>query len=370
MKKIRVMVVDDSALIREIICDLLADAPDIEVAGTARDGMDALDKLDDIRPDVITLDIQMPKLDGIDTLDAILKRHPIPVIMVSALTQRAADTTLRALDRGALDYLAKPDGPANRLETLRQELVKKIRSAAGTDVERVLRIREERRQRLEARRQDQQSNTPANQDVSWQTGKCIAIGISTGGPPALTGLFESLHAPMPPIVIVQHMPAHFTTSFAERLDSLSDLSIKEAETGDVLKPNHVLIAPGGKHLHLDKRGSLVKARIEEGDLVSGHRPSVDVMMGCAAEIFGDRCLGVIMTGMGRDGVEGCRQIRDHSGYVLGQDETTSDVYGMNKAAYVDGHVDRQFALQDAATVIRAHTKRLWGKGSAKTAVLA
>ncbi len=353
------MVVDDSPLIREIICDLLAESPGIEVAGTATDGSDAVKKLDELRPDVITLDFQMPKMDGLETLDAILAKRPTPVIMVSAQTQRAADTTLAALDHGALDYLAKPEGSATRLETMREELIKKIRAAAGTDVQRVLRIRSERRERMEERRKNRQTDPVTNQETKPFGDKCLAIGISTGGPPALTGLFEALHPPMPPIVIVQHMPAQFTSSFAERLNSISDLSIKEAATGDVLKPNHVFIAPGGTHLHLAKRGAFVKTRIQDGDPVSGHKPSVDVMMQCAAEIFGDRCLGVIMTGMGRDGVEGCQAVKAAGGYVLGQDQATSDVYGMNKAAFVEGHVNRQFALQDAATVIRAHMNRLW-----------
>ena len=367
MKTIRVMVVDDSALIREIICDLLTETPGIEVAGTAFDGNDALAKLDDIQPDVITLDIQMPNLDGIETLDAILKRRPIPVIMVSALTQLAADATLQALDRGALDYLAKPDGPANRLQSLRDDLVRKIQSAAGTDVARVLRIREERRVRVEARKKTQQETKNTAVDTNWLADTCIALGISTGGPPALTGLFESLHEPMPPIVVVQHMPAQFTSQFAKRLDSLSELSIKEAETGDVLRPNHVLIAPGGKHLHLVKRGSQVKVRIADGEPVSGHKPSVDVMMKDAAGIYGKKCMGVIMTGMGLDGVDGCRQIRAEGAYVLGQDQETSDVYGMNRAAFVDGHVDRQFALQDAPKVLRAQVKRLWKPSSVEMA---
>jgi len=360
LKKIRTLVVDDSAVIREIICDVFADTSDIEVVGTAKDGKDALNQIPSLQPDVVTLDVQMPHLDGLQTLDAILKKDPIPVVMVSALTQRAADTTLAALDQGALDYVAKPDGVNEARKTFQEELVRKVRSASGTDVRRVLQIRNERQQRIDARRSKRQSSIAEKSQTSVHLkDKILAIGISTGGPPALTQLFSSLQPPMPPIVVVQHMPGQFTGPFSGRLDSVSELSIKEAETGDVLRPDHVLIAPGGKHLHLEKRGSTVRAAVRDGENVSGHKPSVDVMMSCAAEIFGDRCLGVIMTGMGRDGADGCGRIRENGGYVLGQDQATSDVYGMNKVAYLEGHVDRQFALEDGPELLRSQMDRLW-----------
>jgi two-component system, chemotaxis family, protein-glutamate methylesterase/glutaminase len=189
--------------------------------------------------------------------------------------------------------------------------------------------------------------------------KCIAIGISTGGPPALTSLLETLRPPMPPIVIVQHMPVQFTKPLADRLNSISALTVSEAVNGDFLGPNCVLIAPGGKHLELEGRAANAKTVVRDGPLVSGHRPSVDVMMTSAAEVFGHNCLGVIMTGMGRDGADGCRAIRQAGGYVLGQDEESSAVYGMNRVAYVEGNVDQQFALQHAAAVI---TKRIRGLG--------
>jgi two-component system chemotaxis response regulator CheB len=196
--------------------------------------------------------------------------------------------------------------------------------------------------------------------LSELAAKCVAIGISTGGPPALAQLFETLRLPMPPIVVVQHMPPSFTKPLAWRLDSLSDLSIKEAAQGDVLEPNHVLVAPGGKHLQVRRLGGAVKVVIRDGPVVSGHKPSVDVMMNSVAEAFGTGCLGVIMTGMGRDGADGCRAIRAAGGYVIGQDESTSDVYGMNKVAYVEGNVDRQFALDEAAAVIAHQVRRLRG----------
>ena len=186
----------------------------------------------------------------------------------------------------------------------------------------------------------------------------MAIGISTGGPPALTRLFEALAPPMPPIVVVQHMPGQFTGPFANRLNTISDLTIKEAESGDILQPNHVFIAHGGMHLYLQQRGRIVKIDVRDGEPVAGHKPSVDVMMECAANIYGDKCLGAIMTGMGRDGVDGCRYIKEHGGYVLGQDQASSDVYGMNKIAFTSGYVNEQFSLDDAPAVLVASLAKL------------
>jgi two-component system chemotaxis response regulator CheB len=361
-KAIRVLVVDDSAVIRAMITDNIAEEPGMEVAGTASNGRKALEAIDALRPDVVTLDIEMPGMDGLETLDAILTRRPVPVIMVSSLTQLGAETTLDALDRGAIDYVAKPQRGSEAQAVLRDELMRKIRAAAGVNVRRILEIRRQRKQRRAAqsaaRRQPKQVSVACPAELA---DKCIAIGISTGGPPALTRLFEAMAPPMPPIVVVQHMPAGFTKPLAWRLDSLAKLSITEATSGDTLQPNHVLIAPAGSHLQLRRQGRSAKVLIRNGPPVSGHRPSVDVMMTSAAEVFGSRCLGVIMTGMGRDGSDGCRAIRAAGGYVLGQDEASSDVYGMNKVAQMEGNVDRQFALRDGATVITQQTRKLWGR---------
>jgi len=357
LEDIRVLVVDDSAVVRSVIADSIAATPGMKVVGKAGDGRQALEILDSAQPDVITLDIQMPNMDGMATLDAILTRRPTPVIMVSSLTKLGAGITMDALDRGALDYLAKPDYGAKTKTALREELPQKIRSAAGTDVRRILQIRRERKQRR-AERKPVCLKVPTTGSAKL-AGKCIAIGISTGGPPALSSLFETLRPPMPPIVIVQHMPPNFTKPLAWRLDSLGELSINEAAQNDLLKPNHVLIAPGGKHLQVRRVGASVRAAICDEAPVSGHKPSVDVLMRSVAEVFGDNCLGVIMTGMGRDGSDGCGAIREKGGYALGQDEATSDVYGMNKVAYVEGNVDRQFSLNEAATVITREVRKRW-----------
>ncbi len=332
----------------------------MEVVGVAHNGAAAVEMCDATRPDVVTLDIQMPGMDGLAVLDALLAKRPVVVIMVSALTQVGASVTLEALDRGALDYVAKPESKSETETVLRDELLRKIRTMARADVKRILEIRAKRAERRQQRETVRRNHGPQIEDREL-AGKCIALAISTGGPPALTCLFESLSPPMPPIVVVQHMPPHFTKPLAWRLDSLSRLTIREAGEGDILRPNHVFIAPGGYHLELKRLGPHVKTVIRDGDPVSGHKPSADVMMTSAAKAYGFDCMGVIMTGMGRDGANGCQAIRQAGGFVFGQDEATSEVYGMNKVAFQGGNVDRQFALHEAATVLTRQVRRLWGQ---------
>lgn len=351
-REIRVLVVDDSVVVRSIIADSISATPGMKVVGTAGDGQQALTMFASVRPDVVTLDVQMPNMDGMATLDALLSQHPVPVIMVSSLTKAGAETTFEALERGALDFLAKPDYGAKTRAVLMEELPRKIRMAAGADVKKILALRKDRRPPA--------NDVPVVKPVATETTKaaareftdrCIAIGISTGGPPALAQLFASLAPPLPPIVVVQHMPPSFTKPLAWRLDSLSALTIREAAHGDVLEPNCAWIAPGGKHFSIRRQGSVVKAVISDGPAVSGHKPSVDVLMKSVAEVYGHNTVGVIMTGMGHDGAAGCGAIRGAGGYVLGQDEATSAVYGMNKVAFVEGHVHRQFPLGEAAALI-------------------
>ncbi len=362
---IRVLVADDSGLIRTAICDALEASEGISVVGTAEDGAQAVEKAKELKPDVVTLDVQMPNMSGLDALRLILEDRPIPVIMVSSLARRTADVTLAALDQGAVDYVTKPEGGLGQLEKVFQgELPRKIRTVAGTDVGRILRIRQDRQQRADQIREKRKAGVNGV-DEARLAERCIAIGISTGGPPALTSVFRELSTPLPPILIVQHMPATFTKQFAWRLNSISELNVKEAETGDVLKPNHVLLAPGGKHLELRSVGSSVKARVRDGDQVSGHKPSVDVMMTCAAKLYGDKCLGVIMTGMGRDGADGCKLIKEAGGYVVGQDQESSDVYGMNKVAFVEGGLHRQFSLLELPSIIAEWTSNSCGADSSR-----
>jgi two-component system, chemotaxis family, protein-glutamate methylesterase/glutaminase len=358
VERIRLLIVDDSQLCREIIRDIVATDPAIEVVGVACDGRDAISKIEHVQPDIVTLDVHMPVLNGLDTLAAILDNHPTPVIMVSSVTERGADMTLRALELGAMDYVLKPVDLYGSKDKFSADLVHKIKVMAGVDVQRVLGIRHRKQSeigRTVVNRQPVIAKTKPetpSPDTRVYKHACIAIGISTGGPPALMRVFEELRPPLPPILIVQHMPANFTTAFADRLNSISKLEVVEAQAGMRLEPNQVLLAPGGLHLGLVKRGEHVMARVWEGELVSGHRPSVDVMMLDAAQIYRTSCLGVIMTGMGKDGVEGCQAIRHCGGSVIGQDQETSDIYGMNKVAFLAGHVERQYALGDLAEAIR------------------
>ncbi len=311
---------------------------------------------DECRPDVITLDLLMPRLGGLETLDEILRRRPTPVIVFSSLTQRTAQATWEALDRGAIDYVPKPDGVAQARQVLEGELPQKIRNMAGANIELVLKYRKLRSERKPSSARP--IDATQTDDLPYLTQSCIAIGISTGGPPALAHLFAELKTPLPPIAVVQHMPAMFTGPFAERLNSLGGVAVREARDSEPLRPNTALVAPGGRHLKLRRQGAEVIAHVFDADPVSGHRPSVDVLMASAAACFGPRCLGVIMTGMGRDGADGCRAIRAAGGYVLGQDEASSDVYGMNKVAYVEGGVDRQVSLAQLADQMENNARRI------------
>lgn len=353
---IRVLAIDDSALVRELIVDSLALLSEFAVVGTASDGNEGLRLVDELHPDVVTLDLQMPGRDGLATLDEILQRRATPVIVVSALTQLGAEAAVQALQRGAMDYVAKPQGLAAMRRTFGEELPMKIRNMAGVDVARILQLRQARGERLPASSIRVDDGALAR----FATG-CVAIGVSTGGPPALARLFAALAPPLPPIVVVQHMPEMFTGPFAARLNAISSLTVKEAEDGDVLQPNCVFVAPGGKQLAVRRRVESGVIEIRDGDFVNGHKPSVDVMMSSVAAVYGNRSVGVIMTGMGRDGADGCRAIREAGGFVLGQDEQSSDVYGMNKVAFLEGAVDLQTPLDRLAEAIVVRVGQLPGR---------
>jgi two-component system, chemotaxis family, protein-glutamate methylesterase/glutaminase len=358
-KHIRILIVDDSAVMRAMLSDKIASAPGLSVAGIARDGQAAIAAVLKLQPDIVTLDLQMPGMDGLETLDAILDSEPRRVIMVSALTRAGAAVTLDALERGASDYVAKPERGVADMSAFVTELIHKIRNVSDMNVQRVVARRRKQSAVRRATGVDHPITKPTAEICPAELAKrCVAIGISTGGPPALTTLLESLRPPMPPIVIVQHMPAQFTGPLAARLNTISSLTVREAAQGDQLQPNTVFIAPGGIHMELRGRGEHVCISLRDAPPVSSHKPSVDVMMTSAAKVFGHNCLGVVMTGMGRDGSDGCRAIRAAGGYVLGQDDASSDVYGMNRVAFVEGNVDQQFALQDGAHLIYRQVRRL------------
>ncbi len=365
--RIRVLVVDDSALMRRLLSDMLGSAPEIEIAGTARNGREAVLQAVRLKPDVITLDVEMPEVSGLDALPTLLAVQEAPVIMVSALTQEGADVTLQALELGAIDFLPKPE--RNQLAEMRANrdlLIAKVLGAVQS---------RSRRPRRSSRGPGAGTATPSPQSStvpkmaratpharlpgsavpslsSPPSTLCIVIGISTGGPQALSQVFPLLTPPMPPILVVQHMPAQFTEVFAQRLDRYSTLTVKHAEEGTPVLPSHVLIAPGGRHMALVGHPPRVRIALSDEPPVSGHRPSIDVLFRSTARVYQSAAVGLIMTGMGRDGVEGCKAILAAGGLVLGQDEATLAVYGMNKAAMLEGAVKAQFPLEELPDILQ------------------
>jgi two-component system chemotaxis response regulator CheB len=365
--RVRVLIVDDSALMRKLLTDLLKSAPEIEVVGTARDGGEAVAQASALKPDVITLDVEMPGLSGLEALPLLQAVHNAAIIMVSTFTQEGADVTLAALEAGAIDFLPKPDRhQITQLRESRDTLVSKILAAAqtrtrgsrsqpssptlhdSTRLSRTIRPRPE-----PAAGTSRASDTDLDvSSASNLASRCIVIGISTGGPQALGQVLPLVSGSIPPILVVQHMPGQFTFVFAERLNRSCEVAVKEAEDGDRVVANRILIAPGGRHLTVIGHAPNVRVAITDGPPVSGHRPSVDVLFRSAARAFPNAVVGIMMTGMGRDGVEGCRAILDAGGSTFGQDEASSVVYGMNKAAYLEGVIGSQFALDQFPALIK------------------
>ena len=337
---IRVLVVDDSAFMRKMVSEILARDPGVCVAGQARDGADALVKLEALRPDVVTLDIEMPVLDGIGALTEIMRRRPTPVLMLSSLTQAGAEATLRCLELGAVDFIGKPSGSISLdIEKIDAELIHKVKGAAGA--------------RIHAHR-PAPSVLPvrSRQDAARKSADKIAvlaIGASTGGPRALQQLIPMLPTDLGvPIVIVQHMPPGFTASLAQRLEQMSSFVVREAAPGDRLKAGQILVAPGGHHLQFDAGGV---ARLTQEPPIHGVRPAVDITLASLAHLYGSRLLAVLLTGMGKDGARAMKQVVDKGGLTLAEDETTCVVYGMPKAAFDFGGVSRLLPLPEIAPAI-------------------
>jgi two-component system, chemotaxis family, protein-glutamate methylesterase/glutaminase len=364
--RIRVLIVDDSALMRRLLTDLLSSAPEIEVVGTARNGREAVLQAAQLKPDVITLDVEMPEVSGLEALPVLLAVHEAPVVMVSALTQEGADVTLQALELGAVDFMPKPE--RNQLAEMRANrdlLVAKVLAASQSRVRRPRRSARTSTTSLAGgstsigRVSTHTSMRPpglppiaASIPASAPGPLCFVIGISTGGPQALSQVFPLLVSPLPPILVVQHMPAQFTGIFAERLNRYSTVSIKQAEEGDAVLPDRILIAPGGQHMRLTGYPPRVRVTLSDESPVSGHRPSIDVLFQSTARAYQSAAIGLLMTGMGRDGVHGCKAILAAGGFTLGQDEATSVVYGMNKAAFLEGAIKGQFALDELPHIIQ------------------
>jgi len=321
---IRVLVVDDSAVVRQIFERELSRDPQIEVVGTAPDPYIARDKIVTLKPDVVTLDVEMPRMDGITFLRKLMQHYPLPVIVVSSLTARGGELALEALSAGAVEVMSKP-GAAYAVGDMSVELVDKIKAAAR------VRVRPGARPAPRA-----EPHPTARLAMTRTTNKVVAIGASTGGTQALQEVLTALPAASPGIVIVQHMPEHFTKSFADRLNSLSAMEVKEAVDGDTVAPGKALLAPGNYHMLLRRSGAMYYVEVKPGPLVNRHRPSVDVLFKSVARYAGANAVGVILTGMGADGADGLKLMRDAGAATIAQDEASSVVFGMPKEAIARG----------------------------------
>lgn len=345
---IKILIVDDSAFMRKLLSDMFAAEPGFTVVDTARNGKDAVDKAKKLKPDVITMDVEMPILDGIKALELIMKEAPTPVVMVSSLTRAGADATIRALELGAVDFIAKTAGPISSITAIKEELLIKCQAAAKVIVSRLSVIQDKR---SVVQSIPQKLTMPSDDQI-------IAIGTSTGGPRALQEVITKLPGNLPcGIVIVQHMPPGFTKSLSERLNSLSSLAVKEAEHNDVIKPGLVLVAPGDYHMTVEREGGKKVIKLNQNSPIGGHRPAVDPLFDSVARCYGKRAIGVILTGMGHDGAKGIQLIKQNQGFTIAEDQSTAVVFGMPKSAIELGAVDRVVPLHGvAAEIVRIVSK--------------
>jgi two-component system, chemotaxis family, protein-glutamate methylesterase/glutaminase len=348
-KPVRVLVVDDSALMRKLIPQILATDNSIEVVGTAIDGNFGLKKIEELKPQVVTLDLEMPGLGGLDTLKEIVRRHRVPVIVVSSHSTSGASVTLKALSLGAFDFVAKPNDVSSRMQEIARELISKIKAAAQS---RGIQIYS-----------SADFPTPVahlkNKGVPpQQPSRIVAIGISTGGPQSLQLMLSQMPGDFPgSIVVVQHMPDGFTDMFARRLDECCALNVKEAQSGDLLLAGRVLICPGNKHLKVKRLPLGDVAILSDDPLVNGHRPSVDVLFKSVAEEFGQRAIGVLMTGMGEDGAQGLGLMKTSGAMTIAQGEQSCVVFGMPKVAIERGFAQRVVELDAMAATLQAQCGR-------------
>lgn len=338
MKEIRALVVDDSPYNRQTIIRILQHSPSIKVVGTASDGKDAISKVIRLRPDVVTLDLEMPGMDGFTFLRWIMKEAPLPIIVVSA---RSDDRSVfKALELGAVDFIVKPTAKASpQLLMMRDELIAKVYAVAHLEMAKIKANLELLTEPTD-RKIEEVSPTPKRVEI-------VAIGASTGGPPAIQAILLRLPRNLPAgLVISQHMPEGFTKHFAERLDRISSLKVKEAEDGEPVESGKVLIAPGGYHMILEKKGEGVRTALKRRSLADKYVPSVDIMMRSAAAVYGEKVLGIILTGMGNDGKDGMRFIKNHKGQTIAESEETSVVFGMPQEVIDAGVADKVLPLRE------------------------
>ncbi|RID97213.1 protein-glutamate methylesterase/protein-glutamine glutaminase [Simplicispira hankyongi] len=352
-KKIRVVVVDDSALVRSLLSEIINRQPDMECVATANDPLIARELIREHDPDVITLDVEMPRMDGIDFLGRLMRLRPTPVVMISTLTERGAEVTMKALELGAVDFVAKPRiGVANGLSDLSQQIVDKIRVAAVARVRRL------------SQQAPSTSGTARSGGVEAPTAllgrlsteKIVFIGASTGGTEAIKEILVHMPPDSPAIVITQHMPAGFTTSFAARLNSLCQIRVKEAANGERLLPGHAYVAPGGTQFHVGRSGANYIAVVDDGVPVNRHKPSVEVLFKSGAAFVGRNALAIMLTGMGADGAVAMREMKDAGSYNFVQDEASCVVFGMPREAIAHGAADEVLPLQAIAPALVARLR--------------
>ena len=342
---IKVLVVDDSALIREVLTRTLGKDGDIVVVGVAEDPIEARAKIKELNPDVLTLDVEMPNMNGLQFLDKLMRLHPLPVVMVSTLTTKGASETLLALELGAVEIVSKPNATlAGGLDAFGENLRLKVRAAANSDVK-------GRAMRAPA------ANVPVR-TAAAPAGSLIAIGASTGGVEAIRVVLSQMPTDCPPIVIAQHMPAGFTSRFAGRLDELTELKVVEAEDRMPLLAGHAYVARGDYHLRVERSSGQLKCRLTQDELASGHRPSVDVLFASVAKSVGPMAVGAILTGMGRDGARGLKLMREAGAYTVGQSQGSALVYGMPRVAFEEGAVVDQAPVEAIAAKLAAALTRL------------
>jgi two-component system, chemotaxis family, protein-glutamate methylesterase/glutaminase len=328
----KVLIVDDSELMRQLLTQILSSDPELEVIGTAGDPFVARDKIKSLHPDVLTLDIEMPRMDGLTFLEKLMRGHPMPVVMISSLTDRGAETTLRALSLGAVDYIAKPKlDVSNGTIEQASDIIAKVKGAA----------------KVRVRGLDARETIPAALPPGYHitaTHKVVAIGASTGGTEALKDLLSALPPDFPGLVMVQHMPEAFTRPFSERLNSLCRIHVQEAKDGDRILPGHALLAPGGHQMQVVRRGMEFAVKVYRGERVNRHLPSVDVLFSSCARQLGKNAIGVLLTGMGADGAKGMLEMKVAEAHTIAQDEATCVVFGMPREAIQLGAVDQVLPL--------------------------
>jgi two-component system chemotaxis response regulator CheB len=359
MSKIRVLIVDDSALIRNVLTEIINSDPGLEVVGVAQDPYIARNKIKELNPDVLTLDVEMPKMDGVTFLGNLMRLRPMPVLMVSSLTEAGADITLQALELGAIDFVTKPKlDVKSGMEEYADEITSKLKVAVNvpvTALERVSKPSIEVAPKLSADAVIGKSSIPKNLKT---TDKIIAIGASTGGTEAIKEVLLAMPPDAPGIVITQHIPEAFSGPFAKRMDKASAMTVSEAQDGDQILPGHVFIAPGDKHMIVERSGARYYCKLNDGPPVNRHKPSVDVMFRSVAQSVGDNAVGVILTGMGDDGAKGMKEMRDAGASTIVQDEKTSVVWGMPGEAVKLGCADHVMPLGSVTSKVLELIKKL------------